>query len=142
MTNHFRDIFALFRYIIADDLQACVTQTKMTTKHVRRQKATAYVVEALVLSDRFRPHRDDALLVLELVDLLLAAITQEGEARTSLLRSRKHLEYILNHPEHLRGSRVCVACGDTYKHNESHACTNRVAKAKDRTMAHDDTILP
>ena len=124
---------------IVVDLAQVQTQKVNTTKHGRREKALAYLLEIITGDTAFFPTQDHAMILLFLVRESLA-MTHSPEATVALKRTESRLSYRLDNPEKLYGYSTCTACGDLMQRGQSHECTNRSAAAKDRIMAQDDSV--
>lgn len=120
------------------DLSRCVAQTIQTTKHARRQRALAFLLETLTGGWLRKPTRTEVETLLVQVGRLQKLITGNTETTVGLERTEKRLRWLLDHPEGLRGEHQCIACDEWY--TENHQCTNTKARGKDSTMAHDSEI--
>lgn len=125
--------------LLAMDLLQCLDQKLNTTKHSRREKAFAYLLETMTGHPDYKVSQEEAEQTLVLLGQLLANV-KSSEAKVSYERAEARLRWLLDHPENFKGQKQCVACGELYQ-GANHICTNQTAKSKDALMAKDDTLL-
>ena len=128
--------------LIALDLLQCLDQKELTTKHVRREKALAYLLESLTGSPNYiRRSKEEVEGLLVLIGQLQANVKTE-EAKIGYQRTEKRLRYMLDHPQQCLGNQKneCHACGELYE-GGNHVCTNQASRMKDIVMTRDDTVI-
>ncbi len=147
MTDHYEFLVNLlhnFSKQLGQDLAQCTTQSTRTTKHDRREKALAYLLDTLT-SD---PHQkfssgDWCLSVLSLTSAMrhCPSPPTSPEVLTALDRIDKRLEKALQEPSrYISNKQACVGCGEVLDVGQEHECTNKSSIMKDLTMKRDDTI--
>lgn len=125
------------------DLSQCFSQKTRTTKHDRREKTLAYLLEVatfeMVAEPGIKNVQEKALELIKVVgDLQEKTVSQE--AKVSLERSFKRLSEILNNPQYSGKNKQCFACNEYYS-GGNHVCNNKTAKSKDGIMGYDDSFI-
>ncbi len=138
--NSLEKILKFYLRNAVTDLALCEAQTICTTKHERRERALAYLLENITGEHNKYPSEDFVQEFLGIVKALLPRMRSQ-EAKTGLERTEKRLRYaLMNEEECIAGSQTCVACNERYQAGTSHECTNKRAQTRDRIMTQDDSI--
>jgi len=130
---------------IGDDLASVEFQKVRTTKHDRRERALAYLLESLSgyeISNWGRnPWREEEMpAVWAILDKL--KLSPLADVKVAAKRTERRLAYHLNDAVVPRAHERCVACGaEMIDPMKSCSCDNPAGRAKDAAMARDDQIL-
>lgn len=140
MTN-LDDFLNEYKNKLWSDLGQCLSQTTQTTKHDRRGRTLAYLLEnitSFMIMDGVK--EQDVINLIVIIDDLKFKI-KSHEGKISLDRASKRLSEILNNPSKylFNAAKQCIACNEFYK-GKNHICTNKTAKGKDAIMGYDDTV--
>ncbi len=147
MNEHYEFMVKLlsnFSKQLGEDLAQCTTQSTRTTKHDRREKALAYLLDTLTSDPMMRfPNEKWCQSELALTNAMRHAPNPptSGEVLVALDRVDKRLEKALQDPvAKLMHKRACVGCGEILDIGQAHECTNASSIMKDIMMKRDDII--
>ncbi len=147
MNEHYEFMVKLlsnFSKQLGEDLAQCTTQSTRTTKHDRREKALAYLLDTLTSDPMMRfPSEKWCQSVLALTNAVRHAPSPptSPEVLVALERVDKRLENALRNPgARLLHKQACVGCGEILDVGQEHQCTNASSIMKDIMMNRDDTI--
>ena len=130
---------------LVTDLAQCEKQVLQTTKHGRREKALAYMLDAVSGMRADACTLPDEQECIEWINACetLKAMSKSPEVQTSYDRTIKRLSWQLTYLDNYANGKVgpgCKGCGMPIKQGESCDCDNRRGRAKDAAMARDDTV--
>lgn len=127
---------------LSDDICGGLYQKVQTTKQTRRRRAAAYIIESITGSLQKYPDEEFVEELLWLTSQIESTAISDEE-KVAVQRTQKRLKWALEHPnEHIGCDKTkCFGCGQIIKYGEKCLCDNASAKARDRIMGLDNTIL-
>lgn len=122
---------------VALDLTTTLTNHVRTTKHGRRERAFAYLLENFTGASLTPITHARARLIYEVADQMKANSTSK-EVQVACERIMTYLA-VMGTDE--IGTDKCVACGQTIERgNNDHKCNPKLINRRDAAMGRDDTV--